>query len=128
MELGTGAVGNGAAWNIPNSMVQQLLGRLPVGSTPTGTTTIPLVDNDHRLFVGGRRTQVDMRFAKILRFGSTRSDIGVDVGNLLNTNYPTAYSQTYQYSAGNTLQGGTWLNPTAVYTPRFVRLNFTVNF
>jgi hypothetical protein len=128
MELGTGATGNGAAWNIPNSMVLQLLGRLPVGATPTGNTTIPLLDNEHRLFVGGRRTQIDMRFAKILRFGPTRSDIGVDVGNLLNTNYPTAYQQTYQFSQGNTLQGGTWLNPTAVYTPRFVRLNFTVNF
>jgi hypothetical protein len=29
---------------------------------------------------------------------------------------------------GNTAQGGTWNNPTEIYTPRFVRLNFTVNF
>ena len=28
-----------------------------------------------------------MRFAKILRFGRTRTDIGVDLYNLLNTNY-----------------------------------------
>ncbi|MGH9239725.1 MAG: carboxypeptidase regulatory-like domain-containing protein [Vicinamibacterales bacterium] len=105
-----------------------LLGRLPTGSNSTGTTAIALTDNDHRLYSGERRTQVDMRFAKILRFGSTRTDIGVDVGNLLNTNYATGWEDTYQYSIGNTLQGGTWNNPESVYTPRFVRLNFTVNF
>jgi hypothetical protein len=66
-----------------------------------------------------------MRFAKIVRFGRTRTDIGVDLTNLLNANYATAWDNTYQYGVAN---GGTWNNPTAVYTPRFMRLNFTVNF
>ena len=83
----------------------------------------PLVDE---AVVG--RQQIDMRLAKIVRFGSTRADIGVDITNLLNTNYGTSFDNTYQFSPGNTGQGGTWNNPTAVYTPRFVRLNFTVNF
>jgi hypothetical protein len=108
--------------------VQGLLGRLPVGSTSTGNTTIALIDNDHRLFSGERQTQIDMRFAKIFRFGSTRADIGVDLANLLNTNYATNFENTYQYSLGNTGMGGSWNNPTAIYQPRFVRLNFTVNF
>ena len=124
-ELGTGATGNGASWNVPNTVVRDLLGRLPAGANANGTTNVPLLDNDHRLFVGGRRTQIDMRFAKIFRLGRTRTDIGVDVGNLLNTNYATAYDNTYQYGQAD---GGTWNNPTAVYTPRFVRLNFTFNF
>jgi hypothetical protein len=89
---------------------------------------VALFDNDHRLYAGERRTQLDMRFAKILRFGRTRTDIGVDLENLFNTNYATTYENTYQYSVGNAGMGGTWNNPTAVYTPRFVRLNFTVNF
>jgi hypothetical protein len=105
-----------------------LLGRLPTGTSATGTTTIALIDNDNRLFSGERRTQIDMRFAKILRFGSTRADIGVDLANLLNTNYATTWDNTYQYTIGNTGQGGTWNNPTAIFAPRFVRLNFTVNF
>ena len=131
-----------ASLNLPNSTsspacapnpaqcttVLGLLGRLPAGSLSNGTTTIVLTDNDHRLYSGERRTQVDMRFAKILRFGQTRTDIGVDVGNLLNTNYVTGWEDTYQYSIGNSGQGGSWNNPTAVYTPRFVRLNLTVNF
>jgi hypothetical protein len=108
--------------------LQGLLGRLPTGTSATGTQTINLIDNDHRLFSGSRRTQIDMRFAKIVRFGSTRADIGVDLANLLNTNYATAWDNTYQYTIGNTGQGGTWNNPTTIFAPRFVRLNFTVNF
>ena len=61
------------------------------------------------------------------RFGTTRTDIGVDVGNLLNTNYATGWENTYQHSIGNTGNGGTWNQPTAVYTPRFVRVNLTLN-
>jgi hypothetical protein len=117
-----------AAWPVPNSVVTQLLGRLPRGATANGNTTVQLIDNDHRLFAEKRRTQIDMRFAKVVRFGATRTDVGVDIGNLLNTNYATAFENTYQYSTGNVDAGGTWNNPTAVYTPRFVRLNFTVNF
>ena len=87
-----------------------------------------LLDNDHRLFADNRRTQIDMRVAKVFRFGKTRLDVGVDGENLLNTNYPTGYADTYQYSVGNTALGGTWNNPTAIYTPRYARLNFTVSF
>ena len=114
-----------ANWNVPNTVVRDRLGRLPAGSNINGNTTVALLDTEHRLFEDNRRTQIDMRFAKIFRFGRTRTDIGVDVGNLLNTNYATAYENTYQYGEPN---GGTWNNPTSVYTPRFVRLNFTFNF
>ena len=69
-----------------------------------------------------------MRVAKLLRFGRTRSDVGIDINNLLNTNYALGYSATYVYSAGNTLQGSTWGNPTSIYTARFMRLNYTLNF
>jgi hypothetical protein len=90
-------------------------------------TTVTLTDNDHQIWDDHRRTQVDMRFAKIVRFGRTRTDIGVDLTNLLNTNYPTSWEDTYQI-VNPVRPGGTWRNPTTVYTPRFVRLNFTVNF
>jgi hypothetical protein len=132
-----------ASWPMPNSPTAPvcaanpaactqtligLLGRLPAGANATGNTTITLTDNDHRLYSGNRRTQIDMRFAKILRFGSTRTDIGVDLANMLNTNYATGFANTYEYSLGNTANGGTWNNPTSIFAPRFVRLNFTVNF
>jgi hypothetical protein len=43
---------------------------------------------------------------------------------LLNTNYATTYENTYQYSAGNTLNGGTWNNDRglhAAFRPRELR-------
>jgi hypothetical protein len=118
--------GEDAEWNVPNTVVQSLLGRLPPGALATGNTTVELVDNaDNRLYVDNRRTQIDMRFAKILRFGRIRSDIGVDLYNLLNTNYATAYETSYSYTRPN---GGTWLNPTSILAPRFARINVTVNY
>jgi hypothetical protein len=116
-----------ANWAVPNAVIQSITGRLPPGGTATGNTTIDILDNDHRLYAN-RRTQIDMRFAKILRFGGRRLDIGVDLNNLLNTNYTTTYENNYQYTAGNTGLGGTWNNPTAIIAPRFVRWNLTVDF
>ena len=120
--------GNSAQWIVPNAVIAASLGHLPVGATPTGTTTIQIADNVNRVYADNRRTQIDMRFAKVLRFGRTRSDVGIDLNNLLNTNYATGYNTTYAYSAGNTTQGGTWANPTSLYTPRFMRVNYTINF
>jgi hypothetical protein len=122
------AGGNSAQWIVPNSLIAAALGHLPVGATPTGTTTVQLADNVNRIYADTRRTQIDMRFAKVLRFAHTRSDIGLDLNNLLNTNYATGYNTTYTYSVGNTAQGGTWANPTSLYTPRFMRINYTINF
>ena len=117
-----------ATWQVPNTVIQGIIGRLPPGGLPTGNTNIDILDDDHRLYADNRRTQIDMRFAKILRFGSRRVDVGVDLGNLLNTNYATTYENIYQYTVANTAAGGTWNNPTAIYTPRFVRWNLTVDF
>src|SRR5262245_10983314 len=117
-----------ANWQVPNATIRTLLGGiLPPGLNATGNTMIDLTDSDHLIFADTRRTQVDMRFAKVLRFGRTRTDVGVDLWNLFNTNYATMYQTTYTTTAGQPL-GGTWGNPSAIYAPRFVRLNFTVNF
>jgi hypothetical protein len=117
-----------ATWAVPNAEIQRITGRLPPGALASGNTTIEILDNDHRLYAEDRRAQIDMRFAKIFRFAGKRADIGVDLSNLLNTNYTTTYENVYQFSAANTAQGGTWNNPTAIYSPRFVRWNLTVDF
>jgi hypothetical protein len=116
-----------ASWAVPNTVILASLGRLPPGANSAGNTTINILDSEHLLFADNRRTQIDMRFAKIVRFAGKRVDMGVDLGNLLNTNYTTAYQNTYQ-TVGVTTPGGSWNNPTAVYAPRFVRWNLTVDF
>jgi hypothetical protein len=118
-----GSNGNALAANyqIPNTIVQQALGRLPIGAIPTGTTTVNVV-RAGEIFPEQVRT-VDMRFAKILRFGRTRTDIGIDLYNLFNSNKATAYNQTFLNTAANP-----WLRPTQIVDARFLRFNATVNF
>jgi len=123
-----GTPATSANWVVPNSVIATALGHLPPGATAIGTTTIPLVHNDMRLYADERRTQVDMRFAKIVRFGRTRTDIGVDLNNLFNTNYATGFNTNYTYNTDNAPRPSGWGTPTSIYNPRFVRLNFTINY
>jgi hypothetical protein len=66
--------------------------------------------------------QVDLRVGKNLRFGRTRTLVGIDVYNLFNANPGLTYQQTF------TGAGATWYNPTSLLMPRFVRFNVTVDF
>jgi hypothetical protein len=115
---------NGAIWNVPNTTVNQLLGHLPPGALLTGTTAVGLLDTEHRLY-GPRVNQVDMRFAKIVRFRTMRANIGVDVINLFNANTATAYTTTYSFTAAN---GGSWQQPTTIMAPRYARFSMTLDF
>jgi hypothetical protein len=123
-----GTPNTAATWQVPNSVIAAALGHLPPGATATGTTNIPLSDNEHRIYADNRRTQLDMRFAKIVRFGRTRTDIGVDLNNVTNSNFPLGYNNTYVYNTDNAPRPSGWGTPTSIVNPRFVRLNFTVNF
>jgi hypothetical protein len=71
-----------------------------------------------------RVNSVDLRVAKVLRFGRTSTNIGFDFYNLLNKNTGTGFNQTYDVATN----GLTWFRETAVLTPRFARFNVTVNF
>jgi hypothetical protein len=68
-----------------------------------------------------RINQIDMRFGKILNFGSKRANIALDVLNLFNSNTGTAFQQNYGDGSG-------FLAPTQILNPRFVRFNVTVDF
>jgi len=125
--VGGGSATNGASlsanYQLPNSVVQQILGQLPAGSLINGTTTVNLL-LPGELYPDDRLNQVDMRFAKIVRFGSTRADIGVDLYNLFNTNDTTTFDANFAYATS----GATWLQPTAIVPPRFARFNVTFSF
>jgi len=125
--VGSTSATNGASLNantqVPNSVVQASLGRLPGVALVTQTTAVNLLESGE-LYPDERVNQVDMRFAKILRFGGRRVDIGVDLYNLFNTNDTTAFQQSFDYNT----TGATWLNPTSIVSPRFVRFNVTFSF
>jgi len=69
-----------------------------------------------------RVNSVDMRFGKILRFGGTRTNIGIDLYNMFNSNVGTAFNTAFGTN------GATWMRPTAVLNPRFARFNVTFDF
>jgi len=72
--------------------------------------------------------QVDMRAEKILRFGHTRTLVGIDLYNVFNQNPALTVSQNFAQATATAPAGGTWLNPTSLLMPRFVRFNVTVDF
>jgi hypothetical protein len=71
-----------------------------------------------------RINSVDLRVAKVLRFGRTSTNVGFDFYNLLNSNTGTAFNSVYDVATN----GQTWLRPTSILNPRFARFNVTVNF
>jgi hypothetical protein len=117
---GTSLNGN---YQIPNTVVQTLLGRLPAGASAAQNTTVNLLAPSE-VYPLERRTEVDIRLAKIMRFGGRRLDVGFDLYNLFNSNTTTTYDQTFLYSNN----GATWLNPTAILNPRLARFNATLSF
>jgi hypothetical protein len=70
---------------------------------------------------GDRVNEFDLRFAKILRFGRTRTNVGFDVYNLLNTAPVLTYNMNYNPT-------GRWLVPNTVLQPRFWKFSVQVDF
>jgi hypothetical protein len=84
------------------------------------TITVNLIEPG--TLYGERVTQVDMRFAKVLRFGRMRATVGVDVYNLTNSSAVLTYNQTFSPTTN------TWLRPNSVLQPRFAKLSASVDF
>ena len=125
--VGSTSATNGASLSattaVPNAVVLASLGRLPAAGLINGTTAVNLLETG-QLYTSERVNQIDMRFAKILRFGSRKLDIGIDLYNLLNTNDTTAFDQAFDWNT----TGANWLRPTAIVNPRFVRFNLTLSY
>ena len=107
-----------ANYNVPTLLAAQTLGR-PLSNNAPNTPVNMLLPGQ---LYGDRVNQVDMRVAKVLRFGRTRTLIGVDLYNLFNANPGLTYNQAWG------ADGGSWLRPQSLLMPRFVRFNATVDF
>ena len=62
---------------------------------------------------------VDLRFAKLLRFGQKRLNVGVDIFNTLNSNVVLNSNNTY---------GSAWLTPTSVQSARQAQFSAKFDF
>ena len=106
-----------ANWNASNAVVQPELGRPIAGGLPN--LMVNLVAPGE--VWGDRVNEIDLRVAKTLRFGGRRTHVGVDIFNLINAAATLTYNQTY-------VPNGTWLAPTSVLTPRFVKVSAQIDF
>jgi Carboxypeptidase regulatory-like domain len=107
-----------ANYVMSNAEASRYLGR-PLSSGANGNVTVNLVAPG--LTWGDRVNELDVRLAKILRHGRTRTSVGIDVYNALNSNAILTYNQAF-------VPNGTWLAPTSVLTPRFAKFSTTFEF
>jgi hypothetical protein len=83
-----------------------------------GARNITINIADPGALYGERINQLDVRVAKILRFGKARMNAGVDFYNLLNVSTPVTLNNTF----------GRWQQPTEILLARFVKLNLNLDF
>jgi hypothetical protein len=93
------------------------LGACGAAATCNATTTVELVEpNTMR---EGRIRQLDLRFAKIFRFGRYRVQGNFDAYNALNASPILAI---------NTRYGASWRQPTEILAARTFKVGATLNF
>jgi hypothetical protein len=112
-----------ANWAAPNSATVGL--NRPFAGVAGSTITVNLLEPG--TLYGDRVNQFDLRFAKILRFGRTRTNVGVDVFNVGNSAPVLTYNQTFVLpTAAN--PAGSWLRPNSVLQARFVKFSAQIDF
>jgi hypothetical protein len=107
-----------ANWNASSTgVLNSILGRPVAGNA--ATLQINLIEPGQ--VWGDRVNEFDVRVAKVIHWGHVRSNVGIDVYNLLNSNAVLNYNQTF-------VPGGTWLQPLQVLTPRFFKVSAQIDF
>ena len=110
-----------AYWTAPNSVIQPSLGRPLSNGAPNAT--INLIEPGTQY--GDRVNEVDLRLAKILKFGRTRTNIGFDIYNILNSAAVLSYNQNFVPPSATSIG---WLTPTGVLQPRFWKFSVQFDF
>jgi hypothetical protein len=100
---------------VPSATVAQTLGRPLAGGT--ANVTINLLDPGQ--MYRDRINTVDVRVAKLFRFGQTRLNVGLDVFNTLNSSVVLNSNNTF---------GAAWLTPTAVQPARQAQASVRLDF
>jgi hypothetical protein len=107
--------------SVPSATVAQTLGRPLSGNAPNVTVNVVRPGT----VLGDRINQIDFRAGKIFRFGKVKSQVSVDLYNMLNTSAIQTYNQNYVLNSTFT---GNWLVPTAIMPARFAKLTVQVDF
>jgi Carboxypeptidase regulatory-like domain len=103
-----------ANFTATNAIVSPSLGRNLAG----GASNIVVNIVEPGAMYGERVNDLDLRFAKILRFGARRANISLDLYNVLNSNAVVTVSQAF----------ATWQRPQEIINGRFAKLVMQLNF
>jgi hypothetical protein len=103
-----------ANYVVPTALAAVSLGRPLSGSAPNVTVNIVKPGTMY----GERLNQVDLRLAKILRFGMRRTSLNLDLYNALNGNAVLQQSNTF----------GNWQQPQGILVGRSVKMSVQYNF
>ncbi len=106
-----------ANYAAPNAAVVPSLGRDLSGNAPN--VTVNLLPPGTRY--GGRINEVDVRVAKLLHYGHSRTMVALDIYNALNSSAALTYN-------GSFLAGGPWPQPNTILTPRLLRITLETAF
>jgi hypothetical protein len=101
-----------ANYNVPVAVVQTSLGRPLSGNSPFATVNLIPPGSEY----GDRINELDFRVAKLLRFGRTKTMVGLDLYNALNSSATLTYNSTF-------VQNGTWNQPITVLTARLAKIS-----
>jgi hypothetical protein len=106
-----------ANYTVSNAVVSQRLGRNLSGNLTN--ITVNLIE-PHSL-LGARVNELNLRFGKVVRVGRTRTNVGVDIFNVLNAAPPLSYNQAF-------IPNGSWMVPTSVMSARFAKISAQFDF
>jgi hypothetical protein len=106
-----------ANYAAPNSMVAPSLGRNLSGNAPNVTVNLIAPGTKY----GDRINQLDVRAARTVKLGRSRTLLAFDVYNALNSSAVLTYNNAF-------VPGGPWLQPLTILTPRFLRLTAELRF
>jgi len=106
-----------ANYAAPNSVVLSSLGRNLSGGAPN--VTVNLVPPG--TMYGNRINQLDVRVAKTVRHGRSRTLLALDLYNALNSSAVLTQDSTF-------IPGGSWLQPLSILSPRFLKITAELDF
>jgi len=106
-----------ANYAAPNAEVAPSLGRSLSGNAANFTVNLIRPGTTY----GDRINQLDVRAAKLLKAGRSRSVVALEIYNALNSSAALAYNTSF-------VRGGAWPQPLTILTPRFLKLSAEIDF
>ena len=110
----------------PGSAIAQSLGRTLASSATTSTLSVLAPET----LYGDRANDLDLRIGKIIKAGRTRSNVALDIVNVLNSDAVLLYNSLLgTYSASGVFTPNvTWPSPTSVLQARLARISVTFDW